>query len=105
MIVSMTGYGYCEISDNGISVSAELRRVNSRFLEVLSRLPRSLSGRENDIKEIIRQKISRGKVNLAVTVDRESVSELPFKINSTAVLSVGNILRSKRTSSFKEKLH
>jgi uncharacterized protein (TIGR00255 family) len=100
MIVSMTGYGFCEISGNGISVSAELRSVNSRFLEVISRLPRSLSGRENDIKELIRQKITRGKINLAITIDRKSVSEIPYTINTSAILSVANLLKE-----VKEILH
>ena len=53
MIQSMTGYGRGECSKEGISAVVELRSVNSRFFELSSRLPRSLSLRENEIKEIL----------------------------------------------------
>ena len=71
MIASMTGFGRGEAHREGITVSVELRTVNNRFLEVAARLPRSLSLRENDVKEVIRRKISRGKINLLATIERE----------------------------------
>ena len=64
MIASMTGFGRGEATGDGMSISVELRTVNNRFLEVTTRLPRSLSLKENEVKELIRRKISRGKVNV-----------------------------------------
>jgi uncharacterized protein (TIGR00255 family) len=59
MITSMTGFGRGEAESGGIAVSVELRSVNGRYLEVLTRIPRSLALREGDMKEIIRRKILR----------------------------------------------
>lgn len=96
MIASMTGYGRGEVARKGISVAIELRSVNSRFLEVTTRLPRSLTLRENDIKEIIRKRISRGKVNLLVTVEREQNGSLPLAVNATAAREYYKLLNQLR---------
>lgn len=96
MIASMTGYGRGEVARKGISVAIELRSVNSRFLEVTTRLPRSLTLRENDIKEIIRKRISRGKVNLLVTVEREKNGSLPLAVNATAAREYYKLLNQLR---------
>jgi uncharacterized protein (TIGR00255 family) len=96
MIASMTGYGRGEAAKKGITVAIELRSVNSRFLEVTTRLPRSLSLRENEVKEIVRKKISRGKVNLLATVDREKTGQLPLAINATAAREYYKLLNQLR---------
>ena len=69
MIASMTGYGHGQAAKNGISVAVELRSVNSRFLEVSTRLPRSLSLRENEVKELIR----KNSTNLLVLMPQKLV--------------------------------
>lgn len=105
MIASMTGYGRGEVARKGISVAIELRSVNSRFLEVTTRLPRSLTLRENDIKEVIRKKISRGKVNLLVTVEREKNGSLPVAINATAAREYYKLLNQlRKTVKLKESV-
>lgn len=105
MIASMTGYGRGEAARKGISVAIELRSVNSRFLEVTTRLPRSLSLRENEIKEIVRKKISRGKVNLLVTVEREKDGQLPLAINATAAREYYKLLNKlRKTVKLKESV-
>jgi uncharacterized protein (TIGR00255 family) len=81
MITSMTGYGRSEAEAGGITVSVEVRSVNNRFLEVVARLPRTLSLRENDIKEIVRKKISRGKINVLATIDHETNGTAPLRID------------------------
>jgi uncharacterized protein (TIGR00255 family) len=98
MIASMTGYGRGETSSGGITISVELRTVNSRFLEVTARVPRSLSLRENDIKEIIRKRISRGKVNLVATTEREDSGTIPITINASAARSYYKLLNQLRKS-------
>lgn len=96
MIASMTGYGRGEAAARGIAVAVELRSVNSRFLEITARLPRSLSLRENEIKELIRQKISRGKITLVATVERENDGELPLKVNIPAARTYYKLLNQLR---------
>jgi uncharacterized protein (TIGR00255 family) len=96
MIASMTGYGRGEATAEGVTVSVELRAVNSRFLEVAARLPRSLGLRENDIKELIRRKISRGKVNVVASVEREGNGTVPLSINISTARSYYKLLNQLR---------
>jgi uncharacterized protein (TIGR00255 family) len=96
MIASMTGFGRGEASGDGITVAVELRSVNSRFLEVSTRLPRSLALRENEIKEQIRMRVSRGKVSLVGTVEKENSSDLPLKINVPAAKAYFRLLNQLR---------
>ncbi|MEE8113434.1 MAG: YicC/YloC family endoribonuclease [Nitrososphaerales archaeon] len=96
MIASMTGYGRGEASSEGITVAVELRSVNSRFLEVTARLPRLLSLRENETKELIRTKIARGKINLLATVERERNTALPLKVNASAAKAYYKLLNQLR---------
>ncbi len=92
----MTGYGRREASSKGIIVAVELRSVNSRFLEVTARLPRLLSLRENETKELIRTKIARGKINLLATVERERNTDLPLKVNASAAKAYYKLLNQLR---------
>lgn len=96
MIASMTGYGRGDASAKGMNVAVELRSVNSRFLEVSTRLPRSLSIRENEIKEIIRKKISRGKINLLAVIEHENDGDIPVRVNASAAKGYFKLLNSLR---------
>ena len=96
MIASMTGYGSGEAVVDGISAAVEIRSVNSRYFEVTARLPRSLSIRENEIKEIARRRLSRGKINVVVAVGRENASELPLRINAAAAKAYFRLLNELR---------
>ncbi|MGE5314874.1 MAG: YicC/YloC family endoribonuclease [Acidobacteriota bacterium] len=95
MIESMTGYGRGEASRRGVSFTVELRSVNNRFLEITSRLPRSLAFRENEIKEIIRTRINRGKITINVTEQKES-SGTALSINEAAAQSYYALLNQLR---------
>jgi uncharacterized protein (TIGR00255 family) len=96
MITSMTGYGRGEAESEGISVSVEIRSVNGRFLEVVPRLPRTLALRENDIKEILRRSVARGKINVFVTVDRETDGAAPVRVDVPAAKAYYRILNDLR---------
>lgn len=94
MISSMTGFGRGEASANRTIAVAEVRTVNSRFLEVTSRLPRTMSLRENDVKELVRTKFARGKVNIVVTLSQENGDEFPLKINTAAAKAYYKLLKN-----------
>ncbi len=97
MITSMTGYGRSEAESGGITVSVEVRSVNNRFLDVVARLPRSLSLRENDIKEIVRKKISRGKINVLATIDHEANgTAAPLRIDTATAKAYYALLNKLR---------
>jgi uncharacterized protein (TIGR00255 family) len=96
MISSMTGYGRGEATCGDVTILVELRSVNSRFLEVVSRLPRSLSLRENEIRDIIRRKISRGKVSLASTVEKSGNGTLSLRVDASAAKGYYHLLNDLR---------
>jgi len=98
MIVSMTGIGTGQVARNGITATAEVRSVNSRFLEISTRLPRSLMLRENDAKELVRRKISRGKITVLVTLDRDAGGSIPMRVNVQAARAYYRLLNELRRS-------
>ncbi len=105
MISSMTGFGRGEVSKKGMTAVAEVRSVNNRFLEITSRLPRTVSLHENDVKELVRAKLNRGKVNIAVTIEYENTNEIPVKINPAAAKAYYKLLESlKNAVKIKEKV-
>ena len=66
MIVSMTGYGIAKHDGPDLSLTAEVRAVNNRYLKVGYRAPDFLSPLEADFERLIRSRISRGSVTLTV---------------------------------------
>jgi len=98
MISSMTGYGHGEVVREGITAMADVRSVNNRFLEIVTRLPQSLLLRENNLKEVVRNKISRGKVNIAITIEHENQEEIPLRINRSAARAYYKLLTELRKS-------
>lgn len=69
MISSMTGYGRAEASKDGVRLEVEIRSVNNRFLDLAMRLPRALFPLEGRIKEFLQNEISRGRVNVTISLD------------------------------------
>lgn len=106
MIVSMTGYGRAEVSKKDITASVEVRGVNSRYLEVTARLPRTLSHRENDVKELVKGYVTRGKVNVVVTLAAATNGALPVKINVDAAKAYYKLLdRLRKEVKLKEPVN
>jgi len=85
MIISMTGFGRSEISKDGVNVSVELRSVNNRFLEISTRMPRELNARENDIREIVRKVLTRGKIHLNINVERQAEASQAIVVDPEVV--------------------
>ena len=67
MIRSMTGYGSIEVERNGQRVTGEIRSVNHRYCEVSVRAPRQVAAFEDQIRQLVQERYSRGKFNLSIT--------------------------------------
>ncbi|MGH2576096.1 MAG: YicC/YloC family endoribonuclease, partial [Ignavibacteria bacterium] len=105
MIISMTGYGRSKMVIKKMDINVELRSVNSKYLEVSSRLPIIFSDKENEIKELIKNKISRGKINVLVSVERNSLNNINLHLSSENVKSYYNLLNDiKRIVKSKEEI-
>lgn len=68
MILSMTGFGRAQKVLNGRDITVEIKSVNSRFFEYSSRMPRSCSFLDDKLKKLLNESISRGKVELSLSV-------------------------------------
>jgi uncharacterized protein (TIGR00255 family) len=81
MIISMTGFGRGQHSINGYEAVVEVRSLNHRFLDVAMRLPRGLGAYEQAVKDFVRTKVNRGRVNVAVTLKSETEDELGLSVD------------------------
>ena len=81
LIKSMTGYGRAVETVNGREFTVELRSVNNRYLDCTVRLPRLLSFGEDAVKQAVMASVSRGKVDVFVTVRAEGCDEVEVSLN------------------------
>ena len=69
MVKSMTGYGRAREMRSGRDITVEVRSVNNRYLDCTVKLPRAYIFAEDAIKTRVQKAISRGKVDVFVTID------------------------------------
>ncbi len=70
LVVSMTGYGRGEARGARTLLTVEARSLNHRFLDVSVKLPRGLTGHEPDLRRLVQGRVTRGRVDVTVTVRR-----------------------------------
>ena len=83
----MTGYGRAVETVNGREFTVELRSVNNRYLDCSVRLPRMLSFAEDAVKQAVKGSISRGKVDVFITVRSEAGDEVQVTLNKAVLQS------------------
>lgn len=118
MIVSMTGYGKAGGTFNDKKFSVEIKSLNNRYLEIGIKCPKYLLSKEFEIKELFKDKISRGKIFLIINVDGnegknyfnqalissyiESIKKIRKEIDSKEEISISHILKFAETFSDEE---
>ena len=81
MIKSMTGYGRSVQTVNGREFTVELRSVNNRYLDCSVRLPRILTFAEEAVKQAVKAAVSRGKVDVYISLRSESAEDTVVSLN------------------------
>jgi uncharacterized protein (TIGR00255 family) len=81
MIKSMTGFGRGDYADNGYQFNVEIKTINHRYTDFFIRMPRHISYLEEKIKKHIQKYISRGRIELYVTLDYIDKSDVEVDIN------------------------
>ena len=81
MVKSMTGYGRAEDTLNGCTITVELRSVNNRYLDCNVRMPRLYLFAVETIKSRVQNTISRGKVDVFVTLDSTGGEQVQVSVN------------------------
>lgn len=95
MIESMTGFGRGSSAMGDADVAAEVRSVNGRYVEVSVRAPRELGPYELEVQKRVRTELSRGKVTVAIQVER-STGVVALNINEAAAIAYANLLERLR---------
>ena len=93
MVKSMTGYGRAVETVNGREFTVEVRSVNNRYLDCTVKLPRSLSFGEDAVKQAVKNTVSRGKVDVFVSVRSEGGTEGKVTLNSSLAAGYAEAMR------------
>lgn len=81
MIKSMTGFGRCEITEGERKITVEMKSVNHRYLDVNIKMPKKLNFFEAAIRNELKNYIQRGKVDLFITYEDYTESNVCVKYN------------------------
>lgn len=90
----MTGYGIAQFEDDQMSISVEIKTLNSKFLDCAAKLPKEAATYENEIRKLIGDKIVRGKVNFTL--------EVSFKSGLAAAPTINQEIFDHYKSQFKQ---
>lgn len=93
MIKSMTGYGRSQMILNGRDILVEIRSLNHRYYEYNSRIPRSYNYIDEKLKVLLKSKISRGKVDVSVSINNIEGRDTEVAINKGVAEGYINALR------------
>ncbi|MEX0843831.1 MAG: YicC/YloC family endoribonuclease [Balneolaceae bacterium] len=96
MIISMTGFGRGEATENGITATVEIKSLNSRYLDLSVRLPQRLQDKELVVKELVQKTINRGKLNITVYITESEAGEPSISVDETKVKGYMKILKNLR---------
>ena len=94
MIKSMTGYGSATGVSGKLRITIELKSVNNRFLDCSIRIPRAYMAAEEKLKNRIQSAISRGKVDVFVSVDSSQADNAEVTLNEPVADSYMDVLRT-----------
>ena len=93
----MTGYGRAVETVNGREFTVELRSVNNRYLDCSVRLPRLLSFAEEAVKQAVKASVSRGKVDVFISLRSEAEDDTTVRINRGVLEGYLNAMRQMVT--------
>ena len=78
---SMTGYGAGTAETTEFCVTVEIKAVNQRFLEISPHMPRAFGAWENDLRDLIRTRVARGKLDVYVNFEDRSEKQYDVHVN------------------------
>jgi uncharacterized protein (TIGR00255 family) len=93
LIKSMTGFGRGEWSQGGKMFIAEIRTVNTRFRDVILRLPKAFQSFEDEIRSLVASRIKRGRAEVSVQIEKEGEESYELELNVPLVTSYLRILK------------
>ncbi len=92
MIKSMTGFGRCEIEESNRKVTVEMKSVNHRYLDTNIKMPKKLNFFETSIRNLLKNYIQRGKVDIFISYEDFSENNICIKYNKEVAREYMNYL-------------
>ena len=83
MIKSMTGFGRCEVSEGDRKFTVEMKGVNHRYLDANIRMPKKLNFFDSAIRTVLKQYVTRGKVDIFITYEDLTENQVALKYNES----------------------
>ena len=83
MIKSMTGFGRCEVSEGDRKFTVEMKGVNHRYLDANIRMPKKLNFFDSAIRTVLKQYVTRGKVDIFITYEDLTENQVSLKYNES----------------------
>ena len=81
MIKSMTGYGRAVHNIDGLEITVEIRSVNNRYLDCSVKLPRVYGYTEDGVKQLVKENVTRGKVDVFISIINTAGEEVSISLN------------------------
>jgi uncharacterized protein (TIGR00255 family) len=81
MIKSMTGFGQSSFDDGQVQINTEIKSLNSKFLDLNLRLPKILSDKEMEVRNLVSEMLERGKVAVSIEYERLGSGEISQSYN------------------------
>jgi uncharacterized protein (TIGR00255 family) len=83
MIKSMTGFGQTSSDDGQSQIHVEVKSLNSKFLDLNLRLPKTFSEKEMEVRNLVSETLERGKVSLSIDYERIASGEIQQTYNES----------------------
>ncbi len=96
MIKSMTGFASLTRDDEAATIAVTVKSVNHRFLDLQLRIPPSLGALEGRIRALAQQRLSRGRVEVSVSLQQRRVPALEVELNEVFLQALGGALDRAR---------
>jgi uncharacterized protein (TIGR00255 family) len=87
MLKSMTGFSRYENQSEDLTCKVEIRSVNNRFIEINTRLPKSLAPLELPLKKMVKTKCARGSFDISIAIEKNGDSEAGLEVNPNLPLA------------------
>lgn len=93
MTKSMTGFGLAQHDNGQLQINVEVKSLNSKFLDLGLRLPKAFSEKEVEVRNLISEKLERGKISLSIEYQRYGQQEVKQTYNETLFIDYYNQLK------------
>ena len=94
MIKSMTGYGVAQLENDTLSITAEVKTLNAKYLDTVIKLPKVFFDKEVEIKKTASEKLERGKIAITVSYERKDSEVARVTFNQKLLKSYYEELKS-----------